>query len=98
MTESMILVEAIVASIAVAVPFTIFIVDVLPWMYTKYLCRKGHNKFYYVANTRFPDEHAYWCGRCSYESSDEADERKRKFQNYPIFHVYSRYDIGIGRI
>src|SRR5713101_2624048 len=45
--------------------------------------QKGHKKFYYVFNSRFPGEHAYWCGRCGYESSDEKDRRDIRVE--PIF-------------
>jgi hypothetical protein len=44
---------------------------------------KGHTKFYYVANTEYPNQHSFWCGRCGFESSDEVEAKKA---NVPLFY------------
>src|SRR6266566_2281721 len=91
------LLEILVVCIAGAISISIMTVDVTPWAVIKLICwRKGHKKFYYIFNSRFPGEKAYWCGRCGYESSDEKDRRDIRIE--PMFHVYSLRDFGMGRI
>jgi hypothetical protein len=92
MSELIILGAAIGVGIIVAL-----ICDLLMHYGPRFTCyQKGHNKFYYFSNSRFPGEHAYWCGRCGRESSDEKD--RRDIQIEPMFHVYSLRDFGMGRI
>ena len=96
MSELIIFVEALGAAVGGGILFAL-ICDLLMRYGPSFTCyQKGHKKFYYVFNSRFPGEYAYWCGRCGYESSDEKDRRYIRVE--PIFYVYNRRDLGMGRI
>lgn len=46
------------------------------------LIKGEHLKFYFVSHTGYPNgEHVFWCGRCGYESSDEAEAREYTVTN-----------------
>jgi len=58
-------------------------------MIAKLICLVwGHKTFSYVVHFKYPNQHAYWCGRCGHESSEEEDKREHEAMMLALRYHY----------